>query len=104
MFLITRVPEVSNVSVGNATEASKAASKGLRAIAGAIVQIYSEGGIRAFWVGNGLNVAKIFPESAIKFFSYETSVSTSHEISDESKNGIIMWGVETVLCAICRPC
>ena len=31
----------------------------------------------AFWTGNGLSVAKILPESAIKFFTYETSVSDS---------------------------
>lgn len=29
------------------------------------------GGLRAFFVGNGLNVVKIFPESAIKFWSFE---------------------------------
>lgn len=33
--------------------------------------IYSQGGLKAFFVGNGLNVVKIFPESAIKFGCYE---------------------------------
>lgn len=44
----------------------------------AISRIYAEGGILGFWTGNGLSVAKIFPESAIKFFSYEFSVSRLH--------------------------
>jgi len=40
----------------------------------AMARIYREGGgVRAFWVGNGLNVTKILPESAIKFVSYEQS-------------------------------
>lgn len=34
--------------------------------------IYSYGGWRAFFVGNGLNIMKIIPESAIKFYSYES--------------------------------
>lgn len=48
---------------------------GARIISGAVTRIYSEGGILAFWTGNGLSVAKIFPESAIKFFAYESAAS-----------------------------
>ncbi|KAI5474751.1 mitochondrial carrier protein, partial [Pseudohyphozyma bogoriensis] len=31
------------------------------------------GGVKVFWTGNGLNIIKIFPESAIKFLSYESA-------------------------------
>lgn len=47
----------------------------MKTIGNAVVRIYTEGGILAFWTGNGLSVAKIFPESAIRFFAYESSVS-----------------------------
>ncbi|KAI8390984.1 mitochondrial carrier domain-containing protein [Radiomyces spectabilis] len=39
----------------------------------AVTTIYKKGGWRGFFVGNGLNVLKIIPESAIKFYSYETA-------------------------------
>lgn len=35
--------------------------------------IWKQGGIKAFYVGNGLNVLKVFPESAIKFGSFESA-------------------------------
>ncbi|GAN08169.1 calcium-binding mitochondrial carrier protein SCaMC-1-like isoform X3 [Mucor ambiguus] len=41
-------------------------------LATAVRSIYSHGGWKSFFVGNGLNVMKIIPESAIKFYSYES--------------------------------
>ncbi|ODQ79079.1 hypothetical protein BABINDRAFT_38092 [Babjeviella inositovora NRRL Y-12698] len=35
--------------------------------------IWKQGGIRGFYVGNGLNVVKVFPESAMKFGSFEAA-------------------------------
>jgi solute carrier family 25 phosphate transporter 23/24/25/41 len=56
----------------------------------AIKMIYkSGGGIRAFFLGNGLNVAKIFPESAIKFWSFEKAkVALSKIEGIDEKNHI----------------
>ncbi|KAK5780450.1 Ca(2+)-binding ATP:ADP antiporter SAL1 PWA37_002578 [Arxiozyma heterogenica] len=37
----------------------------------AITSLYKQGGIKAFYVGNGLNAFKVFPESSIKFGTFE---------------------------------
>lgn len=37
----------------------------------AITTLYKQGGYKAFYVGNGLNIVKVFPESSMKFGSFE---------------------------------
>ncbi|KAK6463535.1 mitochondrial carrier domain-containing protein [Scheffersomyces coipomensis] len=35
--------------------------------------LYKQGGVKSFYVGNGLNVLKVFPEAAMKFGSFEAT-------------------------------
>ncbi|PWN93962.1 mitochondrial carrier [Acaromyces ingoldii] len=102
IYLITsaQMPATQQVSASMAktpVEAStKLASRGAGMLGQAIFALYKEGGgLKAFWIGNGLNCLKIFPESAIKFLSYEMSkrafakyvdgVSDSRDISGSSR-------------------
>jgi solute carrier family 25 phosphate transporter 23/24/25/41 len=49
----------------------QANTKGDMTILGGLKNIYKEGGTKAFFRGNGTNVIKIIPETAIKFLMYD---------------------------------
>ncbi|KAK8086218.1 hypothetical protein PG994_001192 [Apiospora phragmitis] len=44
-----------------------------RSLTRAFSELYREGGLRGLWAGNGLNVIKIMPETAIRFGTYEAA-------------------------------
>lgn len=50
-----------------------ALKNGIRPFSDAVTDLYMKGGLRGFFAGNGLNVIKIMPETAIKFGSYEAA-------------------------------
>ncbi|KAM0123090.1 hypothetical protein ACP6JC_000056 [Aspergillus fumigatus] len=51
----------------------KAAGFASRTLVGAVKELWRAGGIRSLFAGNGLNVVKVMPESAIKFGAYESA-------------------------------
>ncbi|MCJ1396133.1 hypothetical protein MMC18_009022 [Xylographa bjoerkii] len=61
---------VRAVQSGDALKATKVAS---RPLIEATKALWRMGGIRSMFAGNGLNIIKVMPESAIKFGSYEGS-------------------------------
>lgn len=50
-----------------------AARNALRPLGDAVKDVYRSGGLSGFFAGNGLNVVKIMPETAIKFGTYEAA-------------------------------
>lgn len=72
--------------------ASEAAGTSAKSQSGSLMRavrhIWSQGGVRSFFVGNGLNAVKVFPESAMKFGSFETAkrfLANLEGVSDPSE-------------------
>ncbi|XP_057866389.2 calcium-dependent mitochondrial ATP-magnesium/phosphate carrier protein 2 isoform X1 [Cryptomeria japonica] len=56
-------------------------------VAPAIKDIFREGGVLGFFRGNGINVLKVAPESAIKFYAYEMMKNLVVSVSGEEHIG-----------------
>ncbi|KAI9343845.1 mitochondrial carrier domain-containing protein [Pilaira anomala] len=90
VYLITQTVSFSKqAAAAAAATSSQPPTHHQSAILTGLKNIYHQGGFRAFFVGNGLNVIKIVPESAIKFYVFETTKSILAELThSEDKNAI----------------
>jgi solute carrier family 25 phosphate transporter 23/24/25/41 len=96
VYLITQTTSFSTLKQQQAAALAAASNtttkntaKHQSAILTGLKNIYHQGGFRGFFVGNGLNVIKIVPESAIKFYVFETTKSILAELThSEDKNAI----------------
>lgn len=52
----------------------------------AIESLYKQGGLKSFYVGNGLNSIKVFPESSIKFGTFEITKKILSRLEGHSNN------------------
>lgn len=67
---IDRLKILLQISTSPSARSTKEALKETSAV---LRQIYYDGGVLAFWRGNTVNVAKIFPESGIRFYVFEAT-------------------------------
>ncbi|KAG2225456.1 hypothetical protein INT45_010092 [Circinella minor] len=84
VYLITQISLKPSHMIQPTTAAASESS-----IINAVRTIYGQGGFRGFFVGNGLNIMKIIPESAIKFYVFETAKTLLAQFTGvEDKNAI----------------
>lgn len=81
VYLIAQV-EVKDDAINHAKSGAplKAAKTAGRPLVEATKTLWRMGGMRSLFAGNGLNVVKVMPESAIKFGSYEVGRWASYNL------------------------
>lgn len=105
VYLITQTSFTQQVSKSAAANSSTATKqKSQSAIIMGMKNIYRQGGFRAFFVGNGLNVIKIVPESAIKFYVFETAKSVLAELTQSQDKNSIPVGARFVAGGVAGLC
>ncbi|KAH6605020.1 peroxisomal ca-dependent solute carrier [Trichoderma cornu-damae] len=75
VYLLVNTNSGAETAVGALTQGRvvDALRNAVRPFSDAVKDLYRSGGLRSFFAGNGLNVVKIMPETAIKFGSYEAA-------------------------------
>ncbi|KAI1412428.1 mitochondrial carrier [Hypoxylon sp. FL1857] len=78
VYLLVNTTSSANVAVDAAKSGQplRALRHAGRPLITAVTDIYKAGGFRGFFAGNGLNVVKIMPETAIRFGAYEAAKKT----------------------------
>ncbi|KAI0202524.1 mitochondrial carrier domain-containing protein [Astrocystis sublimbata] len=75
VYLLVNTKSEANAAAEAAQKGrvAQAAKRAGRPLLSAISDLYKSGGMRGFFAGNGLNVVKIMPETAIRFGAYEAA-------------------------------
>ncbi|KAK8240189.1 calcium dependent mitochondrial carrier protein-like protein [Phyllosticta capitalensis] len=73
VYLIAQTRNTDTVQTAKSGAALTALRKGAQSLVVATKELWATGGIRSLYAGNGLNVVKVMPESAVKFGAFEAS-------------------------------